>query len=441
MLYIGDHQTNYTLTNITYPDFSQPLTYAFSDSYMAANVTAVDAFFGTAMLSINNANAAGGSHTIGNDPWTNPNFELMTNNRPHWAGSDTAYTHVGLPLVNIPYMTGFQSYINMSITQNYSFFTIYCMEAINTTAEEFSSKLAAPLYSNTVQNTWMASVPPAANDSTAIPTLYYGLNTTDDTTGNVTNELAMLTCPYFTQYVTVNITCWNAGSNCIADPYSMVLLPNSTNIVIPDAFVKAFLNTPVLQFEDQQAVWNWTLANQDEHSQTLFGFSDRLMGLVNAYWEIAFLFPILPLTLRTDNAQYVRNMVNATAYVWQGTPAYEVGWLYFSIVLISCVMLIVFGVTGIILDSRTVGPDIIGFASSLTRDNRYIKMAEEDVENFGDLEAEGASSKNAYERIRDMKHHKVMLQDVRGHEEVGKVALGSYGVKNGKPLQRDRLYR
>jgi len=225
----------------------------------------------------------------------------------------------------------------------------------------------------------------------------------------------------------------NGGLECSAGINDT--FPNGTNVLLNDVFVTNFLNTPVLQ----GSVGGLAYSQSDMMN---LQFTNALTMLVNAYWQMGFTYGIINSATQSDlNYAAVRNIANATVHVWEGTAAYEVGWLWFSIVIIACVLLIIFGVTGIILDTRTMGPDIIGFASSLTRDNRYIKMAEEDVENFGDLGGEGASSKNAYERIRDMKHHKVMLQDVRGHEEVGKVALGSYGVRNGKPLQRDRLYR
>jgi len=441
MLTVGDHMSNYTLTNITYPDFSMPLTYAFDQPIFDNNKTTIDLMYATAFLSGAGLNRDGG---IPNDPWQNPGFWTYGSlNGVHLNASPPPYTKVGIPIMNVPGINWDRTYVNMSFVANYSYFSMVCHDPFNATIDSLNTDFSTSLYSNPAKDNWMASIAPANNDSAATPSIIYAQNyTASNTNGDygliITNDtlptdVVAWQCDYFNKYTQVQFLCWDGGLSCsamIGDDR-----PNGTNVVLNDVFVTNFLSTPVLQGSGQLLKFG-----QDDSRNV--EFTNTLTMLVNAYWQVGFTYGILNSATQSELTEAaVLNIANATVHVWEGTATYKVGWLWFSIVLIACVLLIVFGVTGIILDSRTMGPDIIGFASSLTRDNRYIKMAEEDVENFGDLEAEGASSKNAYERIRDMKHHKVMLQDVRGHEEVGKVALGSYGVRNGKPLQRDRLYR
>ena len=440
MLTVGNHMSNYTLTNITYPDFSQPLTYAFDQPTFDINKTTIDLMFATSLLSGAGSNPDG---SVPNDPWQNAGFWIPGSlNYKHWYPGDTPYTLVGLPIMNTPGINWDKVYTNMSFPANYSYFSMVCHDPFNATIDSLNTKFSTSLYSNPTKDNWMASIAPASSDSAATPSIIYAQNYTasnaDDSSLTVTNntvstDVTAWQCDYFTKYVQVLFHCWNGGLECSAGINDT--FPNGTNVLLNDVFVTNFLNTPVLQ----GSVGGLAYSQSDMMN---LQFTNALTMLVNAYWQMGFTYGIINSATQSDlNYAAVRNIANATVHVWEGTAAYEVGWLWFSIVIIACVLLIIFGVTGIILDTRTMGPDIIGFASSLTRDNRYIKMAEEDVENFGDLGGEGASSKNAYERIRDMKHHKVMLQDVRGHEEVGKVALGSYGVRNGKPLQRDRLYR
>lgn len=441
MLTLADHMSNSTLTNITYPDFSQPLTYAFTESYLAENQTSIDLMFATAMLS--SAGQFPDGSSVPNDAWQNPNILLYPLNYSHTFPGDVPWTVVGVPIINWPGTDYERTYSNLTFFTNYSYFDMRCEPPYNATIAQLNAQLPSPLRSNTAGDTWMASYPPATNESSSEASLYYASNNTAADSNTTTTNVTVWSCRYYTQYITVNSTCWYGGESCRAafDQF----LPNSTDILLPEPFIDAFLNTPVLQGplgSDYRPLWDWTLDTTDDSSAVLT-YQNALITLINAYWQIGFTFPILSSTHANPNQYYVRNMANVTAAIFiEGTPSYEVGWLWFSIVVIACVLLIVFGVTSIILDTRTMGPDIIGFASSLTRDNRYIKLAEEDIEHIGGREDEvTASSKNAYESLRDMKHHTVMLQDVRGHEDVGKIALGSVGVKNGKPLQRDRLYR
>lgn len=442
MLSLGDLQHNFTSTAITYPDFTLPLTYAFEEPAFSTNKRRIDLNFATAFLA--ETTLTGPSI----DPWQNPTFTLVPYDWSH-IPVVLPSTYVGLPFMTLPifdYDT--TTYQNMTFSTDYSWFDVRCDPPFNTTIDALNAQASATLQSNDAKDNWFGSTPAPANDPTALATLYYAQN---HTVGNVypyygglapTNEtsnpnVTAWKCSYFTQYARLSNFCWTnnqGGRGCQTELSDH--LPNSTNIFMNNVFTEAFVNTPVFQGDGQMLYWHDSAYDQ----YAVKDFSNALTTYLNAYWQVGFDFGILNDNRKDSDVALVQNIRNATAHVWEGRPVYQVSWIWLSILFIACILLIVFGVTGIILDSQTMGPDIIGFASSLTRDNRYIKLAEEDVEHFGDME-NADSSKNAYESIRDMKHHKVMLQDVRGHEDVGKIALGSVGVRNGRALQRDRLYR
>lgn len=454
MLTVSTHNTNYTLTNITYPDFSQPSLGLFSNASDSSG-TVRDLLFTTALLAI------GGDYPDGSlplDPWRNTNnFYTSPNTRHLYAGS-TPWSIVGQPFVNMPGMDS-EVYINMTFTTPYSFFNFECAEPVNTTLDALVADtpgLTTDMFWGDAGSTaWMANPIPGngtSNFGTDLATLYFAMNQTLEETAKgatFTNEVALWQCEYYTQYNTFDYYCTEGGYNCSTDVQAF--LPNGTNTYLPDKLIYEFLDslgTPDSfngEQYSQRSLLAQYLINGGSLSNygitdpsTIYGYEMQrsLTMLINGYWQIGFIHDILT----SSSTPFVPNSANATVAVISGTAAYKVSWPWLIVLVFSCFLLLGFGITGIILDSKTLGPDIIGFASSLTRDNRYIKLDDGDVE-LGEESLEGASSKNAYETMKDMKHHKVMLQDVRGHEDVGKIALGSVGLQHGAPLKQGRLYR
>ncbi|MCJ1393250.1 hypothetical protein MMC18_006122 [Xylographa bjoerkii] len=77
---------------------------------------------------------------------------------------------------------------------------------------------------------------------------------------------------------------------------------------------------------------------------------------------------------------------------------------------------------------RPLATDILGFASSIVRQSKYVKSPD------------GGSAMGGPERARMMCDLEVMLQDVRAGNDVGKIALGSV-TETTQRLKRDRLYK
>jgi len=391
-------------------------------------------------------------------------------------------------------------YHNTTAVIAYASWVLQCSDYINTTIDAINSATTYPhdeyiggpystyqLWPDSGNTTWMAAMPPASylaqpynltNGTTIYPPysdyladrsqpgmIYIAINHTDPNGDFLkgtyfTDEVAFWNCTYFTQRNDVTFTCPN-DADCIAN--STERMANGSNNYISNALVVALLDSlgtqASLSNKGYYSLFAQYLMNpflmlgqvapddvsESEVAEEGHGSMALILGkLLNTYYEIATIFPILDHKsvgtggMGGSYSVYYGppNMNTTNGIVDVGVTIYRMHWQWFGVLIFSCILLLVFGIAGIILDSKTLGPDILGFASSLTRDNRYIKI-EDDVE----LGKEGTSSKNAFETIKDLKDHKVVLQDVRGHEEVGKIALASVGLPTGKPLSKERLYR
>ena len=108
---------------------------------------------------------------------------------------------------------------------------------------------------------------------------------------------------------------------------------------------------------------------------------------------------------------------------------FKLDWRWVGVFLASAIVLFLIGVASVILESMLVVPDILGYASSLARNNRYLHLPK--------LPAKPMSGA---ERARVIGDVTVIMQDVKPEKEVGKIALGLHHHKTEK-LKRGRLYR
>lgn len=118
--------------------------------------------------------------------------------------------------------------------------------------------------------------------------------------------------------------------------------------------------------------------------------------------------------------------VNATRYTDEEVFQLSLPW---SIAfLVSTVMLLLAGIISVVIESITVAPDTLGYVSTVARNSRYLHVKP----------TSGAMT--GAERARKLADTKVMMQDVKAHADVGKIALG---LKSDKAvqLQANRLYR
>lgn len=113
-------------------------------------------------------------------------------------------------------------------------------------------------------------------------------------------------------------------------------------------------------------------------------------------------------TISTTHAIFVCN------FAWLGLLFAAAGTIFIT------------GVASLVLKWKTLGPEMFGFVTSMTYENRFVKVPD------------GGSMLNGMERARLLKDVEFRVGDVRGDEEVGHIAFAA-GVPL-RNLERGRLY-
>jgi hypothetical protein len=104
--------------------------------------------------------------------------------------------------------------------------------------------------------------------------------------------------------------------------------------------------------------------------------------------------------------------VNATtATTTRATPRYVCARHWLGLLIVASLALLVSAVLGLVAKYTTIAPDIIGKASSLTRDSRFFALPA------------GGNTLDGMERARALKRVRVRLQDVQPDAPVGHIAL------------------
>jgi hypothetical protein len=181
-------------------------------------------------------------------------------------------------------------------------------------------------------------------------------------------------------------------------------------------------------------------------------FSERLQRVVNTWYT---------LTLATDTGVFFGvNPANVSAYGFdfaqlpadgkvaqsvveepcrlmctRSTPAtithtvevFTYNRLWLELLFISAAVLLATGLVGAAIDARTHVPDMLGYVSSMTYNNRYLPLPDG-----------GGGVLDAMERARNLFDLPVSVSDVRGGDDVGHVAFTSHA--NVRMLENGRLY-
>lgn len=181
-------------------------------------------------------------------------------------------------------------------------------------------------------------------------------------------------------------------------------------------------------------------------------FSRRLTTAFNTFWDAAkgpLGYPNLDMTSgqaqRADLVSHPLDMYdfyNTTQATGRPTGVYRADRVWIGILLACTVMLQVLAILGVVLLAFIKGPDILGFASSVTRDNPYIPIPS------------AGSSLGGADRARDLGEMRVQLADVSPESEVGYIAVRAVPAENKaddyyeprdesswRPMDKDRLYR
>jgi hypothetical protein len=101
--------------------------------------------------------------------------------------------------------------------------------------------------------------------------------------------------------------------------------------------------------------------------------------------------------------------------------------LWLGLLFASSGMLLATGLAGSVLSRRTLAPDMLGYAASMTYNNRYLALPDS---ARGELDA--------MRRVRILRDMRVVLGDVRGDEEVGRLAFTAGA--NIRALEQGRKY-
>jgi hypothetical protein len=101
--------------------------------------------------------------------------------------------------------------------------------------------------------------------------------------------------------------------------------------------------------------------------------------------------------------------------------------LWLGLLLVSSGVLLATGLAGTVLSRRTLAPDMLGYVASMTYNNCYLALPDS---VSGELDA--------MQRVRILRDLRVSLSDVRGDDEVGRVAFTTN--PDVRALEKGRKY-
>ena len=108
---------------------------------------------------------------------------------------------------------------------------------------------------------------------------------------------------------------------------------------------------------------------------------------------------------------------------------YVINAAWLAVLFVCSGILLLVGVASVIIESRIVAPNTLGYVSTTVRNSRYLH-----------LPRPVPGTMSGSERARANGEVVVMMQDVRGGQDVGKIALGLKHDKAEK-VRPGRLYR
>ena len=164
-------------------------------------------------------------------------------------------------------------------------------------------------------------------------------------------------------------------------------------------------------------------------------FSHRFSLLLNTYWQCSVApwyrtgnFPSNLSLLNDSNALFGPFFNTTTATVRIDTDIFLCNKTWATILLVAASLLIACGLYGAMVKHRLRGPQVLGYVSTLTRDNPYLHLPD------------GGCTLDGLERARILKNMKVQFRDVAPDAEVGHIALTHSKNSSRKRLASGRLY-
>lgn len=260
-------------------------------------------------------------------------------------------------------------------------------------------------------------------------------------------------CNIYTTYVEVNISC--TGVTCAASELRRSKMPHPPStwtffdqeglvwIHFAEIFADLISGHPAtatgvqIYFLDPQNPFNATLA-QGLYTLDTGTYAIRLAQLFNTVWaSIVGMYAIpegLSVDTATQNETTLEEAYDATFANTTGTKTHTIeviqchtGWLV-TLSVASLAMVVASLAHPLVRFSRRA-PDFMLNVSTMMRDSAFV-----------DLPSTGSTLDSA-ERARLIKHMKVRFGDVRPEDDVGYIAVGSFGAGNHVARARKgRLY-
>ncbi|KAI8716727.1 hypothetical protein NCS52_00967000 [Fusarium sp. LHS14.1] len=189
-----------------------------------------------------------------------------------------------------------------------------------------------------------------------------------------------------------------------------------------------------------QPARNWTKVDTSKFENV---FSRRFTTAFNTYWDstlnpnghtnVSFQTDPSINTVSVEHSNLSPFMNSTTGTVKVTKDLYIANRLWIGLLLLTTLILMVLAICGLALQAFIRGPDVLGYASTLTRDNPNVPVPP------------GGSYLDGPDRARQLKHLRLQLADVRPQGATGYVAVRSIPMmgdaeKFAGPLDQKRLY-
>jgi hypothetical protein len=156
----------------------------------------------------------------------------------------------------------------------------------------------------------------------------------------------------------------------------------------------------------------------------------RLANVINTFIGLGYCSHCNSYVNTTNIYPQENSLFNTAKAKWTYTTdeVYVIVWAWAGVYIACSALLLLAGVASVIIESRTVAPDVLGYVSTVARNSKYLQVKKT------------SSAMPGPQRARMLGETKVMMQDVKPGADIGRIALGMKHEKAEK-LKPGRLYR
>lgn len=251
------------------------------------------------------------------------------------------------------------------------------------------------------------------------------------------STVAYATCRMNQTFVEAELNC-ATNNNCRVQRMRVINNPQSPGTEAIISFAKKFVDAASgsaekgsatmveLYLSNSTALLNPPACLTNLTTLTQFEFEQKLGILLNTFWHLG--FGAMYQVGYGVNDNYTARVTTTGTYVGAAHRIYKLNVPWLVTLFISSFTLLGAGIASAWWEHHTIGPDILGFASSLVRQSRYITGPK------------GSTAESGSARTNRMKDHEVMMQDVKPDAAIGKIALGTK-LETSVSLKPNKLYR